>query len=79
MIPEEAEPDPEVEPYTLILDVHDCDIRKDGANLIDNSKSLPLQVAMRLAPNIVETWLRDRPDPDEMPQLNTWGRLLPVP
>lgn len=71
-IPEGAEPDHETEPFTFILDLH------EGArceNMVDNSRNLPMQSAMRLAPNQVRCWLDERPDPDSVVRL---GVLLPA-
>lgn len=72
-IPEDAEPDHMTEPFTFILDLH------EGArceNMVDNSRNLPMQSAMRLAPNQVRGWLVERPDPDSAVRL---GALLHAP
>lgn len=58
-IPDEAEPDAATEPYTFILDL------MDGAHTrIDESRLLPMQLAMRVAREQVTYWLEDRPVPD---------------
>jgi hypothetical protein len=67
-IPEGAEPDsrdPDVA-FTFLLD-------------LDNGRNLPLQAAMRLAPDQIREWLTERPDPDTRCIANTWGTLLPTP
>lgn len=72
-IPEGAEPDHMTEPFAFLLDLHEgtrCD------NMVDNSRNLPLQSAMRLAPDQVRNWLNERPDPDSVTRL---GPLLAVP
>ncbi|MCA1831250.1 MAG: hypothetical protein LC750_00620 [Actinobacteria bacterium] len=72
-IPDGAEPDHKTEPFTFILDLHEgwrCE------NMVDNSRNLPMQSAMRLAPNQVRNWLDERPEPDSVVRL---GTLLPVP
>ena len=51
--------DPDV-PFTFILD-----LMQDRNTMIDGSpRNLPLQLAMRLAPEQVQAWLSERPDPD---------------
>lgn len=55
----EAEPDNETAAFTFILDL------TEGLDTIDNGKRLlPTQVAMSLAPEQVQLWLNERPDPD---------------
>ncbi|MEO1658281.1 MAG: hypothetical protein AAFR65_11200 [Pseudomonadota bacterium] len=62
LIDPEAEPDTQTEDYTFILDLYDS---KD--DLVGNNKrNLPLQIAMRLAPDQVSQWLKERPDPDAL-------------
>jgi hypothetical protein len=62
MCPEEAQPDPKTEPFSFILDVH---TGENGLcfDHIDDSVSLPMQIAMRLAPDQVRAWLQTRPQP----------------
>lgn len=60
-IPDGAEPDHKTDAFTFILDLHEgarCD------NMVDNSRNLPMQSAMRLAPDQVRHWLDERPEPD---------------
>lgn len=63
LIADDAEPDPNTEPFTFILD-----LREGGPcnDLIDNSRCLPMQSAMRLAPDQVRIWLNERPEPDSV-------------
>ncbi|GGB09120.1 hypothetical protein GCM10011491_41340 [Brucella endophytica] len=59
-ISDEMEPDRLTGPFTFILDI------MDGYDLHDTGqRSLPMQVAMRLAPDQVRTWLEERPEPDD--------------
>ena len=72
-IPQGAEPDHKTDAFTFILDLHEgvaCE------NMVDNSRNLPLQSVMRLAPDQVQRWLNERPDPDSVSRL---GPLLAVP
>lgn len=72
-IPDGAEPDHMTDPLTFILDLHEgtrCE------NMVDNSRNLPMQSAMRLAPDQVRRWLDERPEPDSVTRL---GPLLPTP
>lgn len=75
-IPEGAEPDhrdPDTA-FNFLLDLH------DGVwDCVDNSRNLPLQSVMRLAPDQVRRWLDERPDPDSRMMLNYMGDLLPTP
>lgn len=73
-IPAGAEPDHMTEPFTFILDLHEG-VRCE--NMVDNSRNLPMQSAMRLAPDQVQWWLNARPEPDSMIDLNS--PLLPTP
>lgn len=69
-IPDGAEPDHLTDPFTFILDLHEgsrCE------NMVDNSRNLPMQSAMRLANKQVSNWLIERPDPDRAARL---GALL---
>jgi hypothetical protein len=72
-IPDGAEPDHMTEPFTFILDLHEG-VRCD--NMVDNSRNLPMQSAMRLAPDQVRAWLDERPEPDSVSRL---GILLSTP
>lgn len=75
-IPEGAEPDhrdPDIA-FNFILDLAD-----GRYETVDNGRCLPLQAAMRLAPEQVRDWLAERPDPDTRCLENTWGTLLPTP
>ena len=72
-IPEGAEPDHMTDAFTFILDLHEG-VRCE--NMTDNSKNLPMQSAMRLAPDQVRQWLDERPEPDSVARL---GVLLPTP
>ena len=69
-IPDGAEPDHLTDAFTFILDLHEG-VRCE--NMVDNSRNLPMQSAMRLAPEQVQTWLIERPDPDRATRL---GALL---
>lgn len=72
-IPEGAEPDHKTDAFTFILDLHSgtrCE------NMIDTSRNLPLQSAMRLAPEQVQGWLTERPEPDSVRKCSP---LLPMP
>ena len=72
-IPDGAEPDHKTEPFTFILDLHEG-VRCH--NMVDNSRNLPMQSAMRLAPDQVRWWLDERPEPDSM--YTCLSPLLPV-
>lgn len=72
-IPEGSEPDHKTDAFTFILDLHKgarCD------EMVDNSRNLPMQSAMRLAPDQVSCWLNERPEPDSVARL---GALLATP
>ncbi len=57
----EAEPDIETADFTFILDLN------DGSSLVDTGKrNLPLQIAMKLAPEEVSQWLVEKPEPDDV-------------
>lgn len=80
MIDPEAEPDHKTEDYTFLLDLWD-----GPNNCVDNNKrNLPLQIAMRIAPDQVREWLEKRPDPDSpemlirVPPLLTGQPLAPA-
>lgn len=62
-IPDGAEPDHKTDAFTFILDLHEGERCE---NMVDNSRNLPTQSAMRLAPDQVRWWLDKRPEPDEM-------------
>ena len=69
MVSDDSEPDIASADFTFILDLHDPRL-----DLIDNGKRcLPSQIAMMLAPDQVQQWLADRPDPD-----STLCTLIPV-
>jgi hypothetical protein len=69
-IPDEAAGDMKVDPYNFILDLHE-----EPDTMIDNNKKpLPLQMAMRLAPEQVSAWMSDRPDPDSVAHI--WPPFL---
>lgn len=76
-IPDGAEPDhrdPDVA-FNFILDLHD-----ERGDTVDDSRNLPLQSVMRLAPDQVREWLTERPDPDTRLMSPRWrGTLLPTP
>jgi hypothetical protein len=72
-IPDGAEPDHKTDAFTFILDLHEG-VRCE--NMVDNSRNLPMQSAMRLAPEQVQAWLDERPEPDSVVRL---GALLPTP
>ena len=60
-ISDDAEPDIKTAPFTFILDLMD----DSNWDCIDTGKrSLPMQVAMSLAPDEVRRWLDERPEPD---------------
>ncbi|GAA5073670.1 hypothetical protein N0B44_15780 [Roseibacterium beibuensis] len=63
LCPEDAQPDPKADPFTLILDVHTGESGLCADHVAD-SVPLPLQVAMRIAGDQVAGWLATRPDPD---------------
>lgn len=63
MIADGAEPDHMTEPFTFILDLHEG-VRCE--NMVDESRNLPLQSVMRLAPDQVRQWLDERPEPDSI-------------
>lgn len=58
----EAEPDIKTAPFTFILDLMDAngDMPDTGERL------LPTQNAMKLAPEQVQKWLEERPEPDSV-------------
>jgi hypothetical protein len=56
---------PKTDDYNLILDLHDCEV-ESFPNLVDET-FISLQVAMRLAPEAVKSWLSTRPKPDTAP------------
>ena len=58
--PNEASPSPEDDSFGFILDGF---ISVDDV-LVETEKVLPLQTAMRIAPDQVTNWLHQRPDPD---------------
>jgi hypothetical protein len=61
-IDDDAEPDIKTASHTFILDL--CAGRYE---IIDNGKRLlPTQVAMSLAPDHVQAWLNERPEPDSV-------------
>lgn len=72
-IPEGAEPDHKTDAFTFILDLHEGARCQD---MVDNSRNLPLQSAVRLAPDLVQRWLTERPEPDSA---RYHGPLLPTP
>jgi hypothetical protein len=60
-VTDDSEPDIKTASQTFILDLW------DGRDLIDNGKRLlPMQVAMSLAPDQVQDWLNERPEPDSV-------------
>jgi len=61
-----SEPDLKTDAFTFILDLHDVDLANDYASMVDNSRELPTQQAMRLAPEQVQRWLEERPEPDSV-------------
>ncbi len=62
MVSDDSEPDIKNCDFSFILDLHDP--RYDQ---IDTGKRcLPSQIAMTLAPDRVQQWLADRPEPDSM-------------
>lgn len=72
-IPKGAEPDHMTDAFTFILDLHEGVRCMD---MVDNSKNLPMQSAMRLAPDQVRNWLNERPEPDSVAHS---GPLLALP
>lgn len=68
-VPDEARPDLETAPYAFVLDLID----ERSGDLIDTSKLLPTQMAMRLASDQVQAWLSERPEPDD-----TYGCSPPI-
>lgn len=75
-IPEGAEPD-HMDPDTAFNFL--LDLASARYETVDNGRNLPLQQAMRLAPEQVRVWLDERPNPDDRALLDTWGPLLPTP
>lgn len=71
-----SEPDLETDAFTFILDLHDVDLAADYPNIVDTSREIPTQQAMRLAPAQVQQWLAERPEPDSV---TGWPPLLPTP
>lgn len=61
LVSDESEPDDETTPFSFVLDLKTDD---DGTIVDTTSRSLPMQIAMRLAPEQVQSWLIARPDPD---------------
>lgn len=60
LVSDEMEPD-ETSSFAFILDLKS----DDGWDLTDTgTRTLPTQVAMRLAPDAVQDWLDERPVPD---------------
>lgn len=58
----DAEPDIKTAPFTFILD-----LMASPHDMLENgSRCLPTQVAMKLAPDQVQKWLDERPEPDSM-------------
>jgi len=70
-IPDEAAGDLKTDPYIFILDLRD----PDDMILDNNAKCLPLQMAMRLAPDRVGWWLKERPDPNRL--VHEWSPVIP--
>jgi hypothetical protein len=65
----------EVAARAFILDLHD-----ERGDTVDDSRNLPMQSVMRLAPVQVSEWLDERPDPDTRLFSPGWrGTLLPTP
>ena len=61
LVSDDSEPDNKTASFAFILDLW------DGQDCIDNgNRSLPTQVAMSLAPEQVQNWLLERPDPDSV-------------
>lgn len=61
LVSDDAEPDIMSAPFTFILDLF------SQGDLIDTGEhSLPLQVAMKLAPKQVQEWLNKRPFPNDV-------------
>ena len=60
-ISDETEPDIKTAPFTFGLDLN------QGNDILDTGKRcLPLQTAMRFAPDAVQAWLNERPDPNSV-------------
>jgi hypothetical protein len=61
-VDDDAEPDKEEAPYWFLLDLHAGD---SDFNCIDNSRRrLPTQIARQIAPDRVDWWMSERPDPN---------------
>lgn len=60
IIEDEAEPDILTVPFTFMLDLI---IREDI--IATGAKCLPMQNAMALAPQQVQNWLNEQPEPDD--------------
>lgn len=70
MIPDGSEPDVKECEFNFILDLNE-----DTHNLLhETTKPIPTQVAMKLAPDQVQKWLNERPEPDTV--IDDWGVLL---
>jgi len=66
LIPDDADEDPDRDDFNFILDLHQSDAWPEP-NCVGNSEKLvPLQLAMRIAPDEVAAWLETRPDPDRV-------------
>ena len=63
LVDNDMEPNLVQEDYFFVLDLH---LVKNGSldDIINGDRLLPLQIAMRLAPEQVTQWLNTRPDPD---------------
>lgn len=68
-IPADAVPDVSIAEFTFILDVFDSngDFEQPA-----NTVCLPMQDAMRHAPEQVKWWLENRPDPNDWVKENDW-------
>lgn len=74
-ISDEEAGDSKVDAFNFLLDLH-----SDAHNCDDTSeKCLPLQLAMRIAPDAVQNWLNTRPNPNKMPYADSWGVRLSDP
>lgn len=67
-VTDDSEPDKENAPYWFILD-----LKNGNHDLVETSQRLlPTQVAMKLAPEQVQVWLNERPNPNRL-----LGRAVP--
>tara|TARA_R110000737_G_scaffold293837_1_gene300403 strand:- start:287 stop:631 length:345 start_codon:yes stop_codon:yes gene_type:complete len=72
LVDDDMEPDNKTCDFSFVLDLRDP--RKPWDMIDTGKRALPLQIAMRLAPEQTSAWLATRPDPDSCPN---YGQRLP--